>query len=77
MDGISSYKAFTPVMSGVCGVTCQRHQTQRAQICLSLENAGKTSLMATGVYQAPSLGSASKSNFSLLSQTRYIYNVTI
>ena len=51
-------------MSGVRGVrsllsplTCQRHQTQRAQISLRLENAGKTSLMAAGVDQAPPLGS--------------------
>ena len=61
--------AGSALLSPLSSLTCQRHQTQRAQICLSLENAGKTSLMATGVYQAPSLGSASKSNFSLVGQT--------
>ena len=42
-------------------LTCQSHQTQRTEVSLGLENAGKTSLMAAGVYQTSPLGSIRKS----------------
>ena len=85
MGGISSHKAFNPVMSGVCGVrslslsplTCERHQTQWAQISLGLENAGKTSLMAAGVYQAPPLGSVSKSRYNPLAGQSGLYFIKL
>ena len=65
-------KHLTSVMCGVCGLgdpglTCERHKTQGAQISLGLENAGKTSLVAAGVYQAPPLGSVSKSQLRTIS----------
>ena len=54
-------------------LTCQRHQAQRAQVCLGVENAGETSLVATGVYQAPPLGSVSKGQVNPVGQSGRLF----
>ena len=85
MGGISSDRAFNPrdvwrvrgAGSGHLDLTCERHQTQWAQISLGLENAGKTSLVAAGVYQAPPLGSVSKSRYNPLAGQSGLYFIKL